>query len=343
MSTLAFHETHPSFAGTGYEARLLELPTELQPNLTADAPCSLEPVVQYLIDRQVQAWPDLQQNVTGLDRLKKHRLTLDRTGIVVQLNERRSDRAKPFCFLDSQDLPAKQKGVEFSGLFIGVNPFPILKDHLTGIYPEHVDQSIDRLLRPALRLSRALGNEFAVFYNGPMAGASAPRHAHIQAVRVPALPVEQSMAALPPPKSERKADKSVLYLPQALGRTLLAIDSPSIDRAELITRDVIELLPRNPEDLYPEPRMNLLFRAMRDGSVRTLIAPRTAREVELSDSSRTVLRPATIESIGGIIVVSQEGNFNHLKTNPEQIQNIYDRTSLGPETTRGHLGPLLAA
>ena len=242
--------------------------------------------------------------------------------------------------MDAGNLPTEQRGLAYGGLFVAPNPFPILSKHLTGIYPEHTDQSIDLLLPSALQLAEGLGEDYAVFYNGPLAGASAPHHAHVQAVEHARLPIEDSLDRLDRSRLRREAGKSTLYLPRALGRTVLAIESPDIARAEDAARAVIERLPVVEGDPYNEPRLNLLIRAMGNGAVRTLIAPRTSPDVALNNTERSVLRPASLEAIAGIVVVSNENDYNHLDNNPDEVHYIFDRTVMSRVETRDQLHDL---
>ncbi len=202
---------HPiDVATTGYGDRLLPLPGA---DLAFTQIGSLAPVVESLFAKQSASWQDLSASFKRLGRLSTCEVPLDDTNVVVQLNERRAGRVKEGCFLDAGDLPIEQRGITVAGLFLAINPFPILNRHLTGIYPEHTPQSIELLLRPALSISRALGPESAVLYNGPMAGASAPQHAHIQSVLFPKLPVEHSLERIDTSAFNRHEGESIIHLP----------------------------------------------------------------------------------------------------------------------------------
>ncbi|QQS19983.1 DUF4922 domain-containing protein [Candidatus Saccharibacteria bacterium] len=321
--------------GTGYEDRLFDAPEPLRQN--ANLPGGMGPIITMLLEQQRAAWKDLSINFAGLEKLKQSQMRLAETSVVIQLNERRAGRGKPTCFLDAQSLPAEQKGVSLAGLFVAFNPYAVLLQHTTGIFPQHTDQSLDKLLAASLRLAVGLGQPSAVFYNGPLAGASAPHHAHIQAVRHPQFPIEASLARFDK-TSEQKAGQSILYLPENLGRTVLAIDSPNISSAEDAVRKVIERLPMTPEDGYNEPRVNLMVRALGTGTLRVFIAPREARVVTLKNGSK--LRPATLETIGGLLVVTTEDDFFHLGNDPDEVARVFRETSCSLEKTRDCLHDL---
>lgn len=330
-------EIAPAYlVGTGYEDRLLALPPDVHEGM--HAPGGLARVVDTLLWLQRESWGELDASFKDLDRLRQQEVALDQTHVVIQLNERRAGRSRPTgCFLDASELPEEQRGFAHANLFVSANPFPILPYHLTGIYPQHKEQSIYLLLQPALRLAQGLGNEFAVFYNGPMAGASAPQHAHIQAVRYPKLPVETATEKMNQTVA-RKEGESVLYLPQRLGRTILTIESPDITLAEDTVSEVIERLPKTDGDTYDEPRLNLMVRMLGDGGLRIFIAPRAAREITLANGS--VLRPATLEAIAGLVVVMQDHDFLHLDGNEEEVARVFSEASQRLEVTRDHLHDL---
>ncbi len=70
------------------------------------------------------------------------------------------------------------------------NPFPIFIPHFTIAHRRHRPQALKENLTDLLRLARDLSPEFAVFYNGPRCGASAPDHLHFQGFPAGALPME---------------------------------------------------------------------------------------------------------------------------------------------------------
>lgn len=343
---MAEHRGVSSLAGTGYERSLLTLPSHLEAGL--DRPSGLAPAVGELFRQQESEWDFIRQHIAQLAFLHTNDLQVGGADITIQFNAERAKRGKGAgrkiegCFLDIENLPEEQRGLEYAGLFVAPNPFPILEQHLTGILPRHADQSIDTLLQPAYQLAEGLGEEYAVFYNGPKAGASAPKHAHVQAVRHTQLPIETTLQR-DEVKFNRQADRSTLHLPKSLGRTVLSIDSPNIMVAQHTARAVIERLPIDPSDQSKEPRINLLIRALGNGSVRTFIAPRTSPDAKLSHDGETVLKPASLEAIGGIMVVSSERDYEHLGQNPNEVSRIFDETMVSHQQTREHLHDLPVA
>lgn len=101
---------------------------------------------------------------------------------------------------------------------------------------------------------------------------------------------------------------------------------------------VIERLPKTDGDTYDEPRLNLMVRMLGDGGLRIFIAPRAAREITLANGS--VLRPATLEAIAGLVVVMQDHDFLHLDGNEEEVARVFSEASQRLEVTRDHLHDL---
>jgi len=75
------------------------------------------------------------------------------------------------------------------------NPAPIFARHYTISHIRHRAQSIEPALDAFLRLMLDLSPHFAVLYNGPRSGASAPDHQHFQAAPAGTLPVEADIRA----------------------------------------------------------------------------------------------------------------------------------------------------
>lgn len=69
-----------------------------------------------------------------------------------------------------------------------VNPYPIFSKHLTIVSIEHRPQQINGRMGDMLQLAQNL-RRYAVYYNGPGAGASVPGHMHFQAANAEELPL----------------------------------------------------------------------------------------------------------------------------------------------------------
>jgi len=97
--------------------------------------------------------------------------------------------------LCAENRPVEQDGIPFEDFTILCNPYPVFSKHLTIAGNEHKPQSIIGNLPAMLRLARILPS-FAVFYNGPECGASAPMHLHFQAGTKQEFPIYNDFATL---------------------------------------------------------------------------------------------------------------------------------------------------
>lgn len=150
---------------------------------------------QTFFRNQLASWPETDARYNALDRIKTRFIRLDDNLIRVDYNparERstaaRTDKesiSRRACFLCADARPTAQltaasdvTGLE--GYDFLVNPFPILNPHFTIVSTDHRPQDVpDNAMLTAAR--RMPGLTF--FYNGAKAGASAPDHAHFQAVK----------------------------------------------------------------------------------------------------------------------------------------------------------------
>ena len=74
-----------------------------------------------------------------------------------------------------------------------VQPHPIFPQHFTIPTRKHTPQLILPQWNDFLELTRRLA-PFTVFYNGPRSGASAPDHAHFQAVTRGIMPLDEEVS-----------------------------------------------------------------------------------------------------------------------------------------------------
>ena len=100
------------------------------------------------------------------------------------------------CFLCAQNRPEQQMHrVVDSAYELLVNPFPILPVHFTLPTLRHQPQRILPMYGEIMKLiERNTG--LTLLYNGPQCGASAPDHAHLQAVSSGVLPLQTSWQRL---------------------------------------------------------------------------------------------------------------------------------------------------
>ena len=157
-------------------------------------------------DRQLRQWPEAAQRYRELSRVQTRELATDALTLVAQYNPARirstgadvtrAALAHRPCFLCAEHRPAEQLTKQQDGNYeLLVNPYPILPMHFTLPSLKHQPQQVRGMYGEMLRLLEAYP-ELTVFYNGPLCGASAPDHAHLQAGSSQQLPLQQQWQRL---------------------------------------------------------------------------------------------------------------------------------------------------
>ena len=157
----------------------------------------LEREIESLLIDQKQDWKLARENYASLANVQTRYFQDDYRTTVLQFNPERirSSAAK----IDKESLlarpcffchrPDEQKGVTYNDAFeILVNPYPIFEDHLTVPLRWHERQQIKPYYEDMLDIVSDL-SDYALFYNGPKCGASAPDHMHFQAGKKEEFPV----------------------------------------------------------------------------------------------------------------------------------------------------------
>jgi len=204
---------------------------------------NLNNIVSSLFHEQVSNWELARVNYEGLNTVKTKSFSFGNFKVNVQFNPARivSSGAKMDaktiaarkCFLCTENLPAEQKGIDAGNYTILVNPFPIFPQHFTIPRKEHIDQQIKPYFKEMLELAEAL-DDYAVFYNGPRCGASAPDHMHFQAGTKDFLPVISDYKRMKPAHATI-IDEGVNYQLYQLNdycRRVYCLESDSIDSAQ---------------------------------------------------------------------------------------------------------------
>lgn len=165
----------------------------------------LERKVEALLDSQKRDWKLARENYASLSNVQTRYFRDNDRTTVLQFNPERirssaakidkaSLQARP-CFFCHR--PEEQKGVVYDDAFeILVNPYPIFEDHLTVPLRRHERQQIRPYYRKMLDIASELPG-YALFYNGPRCGASAPDHMHFQAGRRSDFPFVRDWLSFP--------------------------------------------------------------------------------------------------------------------------------------------------
>ena len=276
---------------------------------------NLQSEVNGLIQSQRNDWKEFDKRVQDLSNLQTKTLSWDNSLYVdVQFNPARivSSAAKVDskniekrpCFLCEANRPSVQRGIPFLEKYIIlVNPFPILKNHLTIPLHSHVPQRIGNKMVDLLSLAESLP-DYVVFYNGPKSGASAPDHFHFQAGL----------------KSE------ILMQGENELRSCLIIESEN--KEEILQRfdDIYDYL-KSKQPNEEEPMMNIIA-FVEDAKYVVHVFPRKAhrpRQYFLEGNSQLLVSPGAID-MTGLIITSRPEDFE--KISRQDIEDIYNQVSM---------------
>ena len=161
-------------------------------------------ISKFIMD-QLSVWPLASANFRSLKMVQTRPVEVGGLGCVIQYNPARlasttadvdeqSIAARP-CFLCEANRPPEQFHLKFEGrkerkYNIQVNPYPIFPQHLVVVRDKHLPQEIWHHLPDILDFTK-LYPDYLAYYNGPLAGASAPDHLHFQACPRFSLPLEK--------------------------------------------------------------------------------------------------------------------------------------------------------
>lgn len=261
-------------------------------------------VIRFFTD-QLEAWPEVRDRFDALDDVLNRRIDIDGFPVTITHNPSRirssaakvdkaSIAARP-CFLCDANRPAEQRHLDWEGYRILVNPFPILPQHFTITAREHRPQSIAGAIGDMTRLALLLP-DFAIFYNGPACGASAPDHFHFQAVRRESLPM-MSADTLPMGVVRLTGDEA----------TQQCVDA------------VLARLPH--EEGEQEAKVNIFCTAV-GGVPEITIIPRRRHRPDFYGEDGMLVSPASID-LAGVMVAARPEDFD--KFTPETIRSIYSQ------------------
>jgi glycosyltransferase involved in cell wall biosynthesis len=171
-----------------------ELKARIRQNKEMAGPCRRG--ISNFFAKQLNCWPEAAARYDSLQKVKSRNFS---NGLNIQFNPERirstgaavdaKSIAERPCFLCASNRPSQQLHRDICGTMeILVNPFPILPEHYTIAAKKHTQQSIATMFADMLFMAKRWRG-MAVFYNGAKCGASAPDHAHLQAVRATDVPL----------------------------------------------------------------------------------------------------------------------------------------------------------
>lgn len=293
---------------------------------------SLTALCQSFYRSQKKRWPRLAEACLDLASVKKRELSGEYK-IYLQYNPARavssgaavgaeSIKKRP-CFLCLDNLPLEQKAILYKNKYLILcNPAPIFKNHFTVVALEHEPQEINFAFTSFLQLTADASPEYAVFYNGPCCGASAPDHLHFQMVPATYLPFLKTLKRLQPVKKI----SSVLYMSdQSLHRSALILESSN---AKALAEQFSRLLDITKKRLMinDEPMMNVICNYSKN-AWRLIIFLRSKHRPAsyfAEGEHRIFVSPGAVD-MAGVVITPLLDNYNRLDYN--DIKNIFKEVS----------------
>jgi glycosyltransferase involved in cell wall biosynthesis len=303
-----------------------QYPGEKQKSLTA--------LCLNFLAEQKKSWPKLAYAYRELAAVSMRSITCGDYKVYLQFNPQRavssgaavdveSIKSRP-CFLCKDNLPSEQQGILYRNQYLVLcNPVPIFENHFTIVALEHQPQEITSSINWLLQLNTDLSPDYAVFYNGPACGASAPDHLHFQMIPVNALPFLSELRELPPVKQI----SSVRYsMEKGFDRSVIVMESKN---ANELTEQFMCLLKAAQKILITndEPLVNVIC-TYTGNCWRLAIFLRQKHRPDAyfaEGKNRIFISPGATD-MAGVIITPRLDDYNRLDCNT--IRDIYQEVSL---------------
>jgi len=321
MSTLLKQKTYATFDG-GERIKSL-------PELCLD-----------LLSQQKMSWQDLQKGYQALKNVRERTLHCRGISVRLQYNPGRLkssaavvgkiDRNERPCFLCLDHLPEAQKGILYQGQYLILcNPMPVFSSHFTVSHLDHRRQAIGEHIYTFTRLMADLNSGWAVLYNGPRCGASAPDHLHFQIVPSGEMPVEREILEEGRLTQEKRIGGVSLYRAKDLGREVVILEGDDVTAVERAFKRLLNAL-KKALVTGEEPMINIAgFHREMKWYVLIFLRKKHRPEVFFrKGSSRVLVSPGVID-MGGLLITPVEKDFDRLDATT--VEGIYGEVSLESE------------
>ena len=301
-----------------------------------------ESPLQRFFQRQLQTWDVVRQRYRELNRVETRELPAESITLMAQWNPARigstgakidakSISERP-CFLCREHRPQQQMRRVVDGKYeLLVNPFPILPVHFTLPMLKHQPQRILPMYGEMLRLAQR-DAALTVLYNGPLCGASAPDHAHLQLVSNGVMPLQTAWQRLSRNLVEvLKGDDEVAgiwHVPDYPAAAFL-VRSRGVADGERLFRRLYDAL-QHVAPHCEEPMMNIIVWQQGD-QLLSVVLPRRKHRPDCYSAvgdAQYLISPGAVDMCG-LIITPREQDFRRLT--PEIVCAIYKEVSLTQE------------
>ena len=268
--------------------------------------------------KQMQLWPGAAARFKALENVRIRDLG---NGIKLQYNPSRivstaagvdaTSLANRPCFLCSANRPGEQIAENALGsLELLVNPYPILPFHFTLPSKMHTPQVLRPLYVNMLHLAK-LWQGMVLFYNGAKCGASAPDHAHLQAVHCHEVPLVNGTwdDDFVPGKPAFGVDGNCIYNVGGYVVPLVALVSKNVSSSVDMLGRLLAVMPVHDGEF--EPRMNVMVFYKPDGEYVTIVIPRSQHRpvcYYAGGDSQRLVSPGALD-MAGLMVTPRECDY----------------------------------
>lgn len=306
--------------------------------------------LSVFFEEQLSLWNEASERYRSLEQVRQRNLG---NGLKLQFNPSRivSASAKVDsasvklreCFLCKENRPSCQIVENASGKFdILVNPYPILPFHFTLVLKEHLSQQLEGMYVDMLLFAREW-KDMAIFYNGAKCGASAPDHAHLQAVckgDVPLMNEELSELLYDALEPLYMKDGDGIYKSDNFVVPLFVIKASSVSNSRILFNRLLSAMPCVADE--PEPRMNVICEYKDDEGYTTVVFPRSVHRpacyYETGDARR-VVSPGALD-MAGLLVLPLEKDFDEITS--EEAAGMLKEVSMDEEAVENIVGNIIA-
>lgn len=315
----------------------------------AGSPKSLPELCLELLSEQKKVWLDLLKGYESLKDLRERSISCSGFSVRLQHNPGRiksstadvtqKNANERRCFLCLNHLPEDQKGILYRNEYLILcNPMPILTAHLTVSHMDHRYQAVDEHIDALLHLMVDLGPDWAVLYNGPKCGASAPDHLHFQAALSGQMPIEKDIRKQKRLALAKQMGAVLLYRVKGLGREVMMIEGDDPVAVGTAFNGFLKVLKKSLL-LDEEPMMNIVG-FYEEWRWRLVIFPRRKHRPNAffkEGNDRVVVSPGVID-MAGVLVTPVERDFERLDA--AAVEGIYREVSLEGKTVERAINAL---
>ena len=320
--------------------RTLEIKARQAKNSGYQSQTSITSPLYRYFDRQLRLWPETRDRYRELTHVETRELNVGSSTFEVQFNPARirstgatiskeAVAARP-CFLCKANRPQVQMTkIQNADYELLVNPYPILPMHFTIPMRRHQPQQIRGMYGEMIQLLKNYP-DLMVFYNGPMCGASAPDHAHLQAGTSGILPLQREWQRLSRNLTEvaRRGEDATLSVIEDYPCAALAIRSRSRRGSERMFATLYHALPKVPDQT--EPMLNVVaWRA--DDEYVSVVFPRRKHRPDCyykDNDEKLLVSPGALD-MSGLIITPRREDFERIT--PEQALAILSECALSVE------------